>query len=59
MSFGQNDAQGHGNAIDIPGHDQQDKADAEKPGIVLTFATSLGCGRFGTAFGDVTAVANV
>jgi hypothetical protein len=59
VRFGQNDAKGHREAIHIPGDDQQHKANAKEPGVMLTFSTFLGGGMFGASFGDVAAITNL
>jgi hypothetical protein len=58
VRFGQNKAKANRDAIDIPGDDQQHKANAEKPGVLLAFATFLGGGIFGASFGDMAAITN-
>lgn len=58
MRFRQDDAKGDRNTLDVPGHDQQGKANPEKPIFMLGSATLLGKGVFLGAFGFMTAIAN-
>ncbi len=58
MGFGQDDAKGHGQAIDIPGDDEQGETDAEKPVLMFGVAPFLGEGVLLGAFGFMAAIAN-
>jgi len=56
MAFGPHQTKGHGQALLIPVGAQQRKADAEKPGVMFTFAPFLGQGILGTPLRLVTPV---
>jgi hypothetical protein len=51
MRFGQDDAKGHRKTVDIPGDDQQSKANTEKPVLVLGVSPFLSDGTLLGAFG--------
>ena len=58
MPFGQNDAETYRNPIAIPSGDQQHEADAEKPGVMLTFSAFLSHRILRPAFVGLATVAN-
>jgi hypothetical protein len=56
MPRGQDDTEGHRETVDIPGHDQEGKADAEQPRVMVTCAALLGQRVFARAFVFVAAI---